>query len=259
MYAGLWHAGLLRKAAAVAGATAWAPGDAAVALGVLFDPSDISTLWKDTAGTTPVTADGDLVARMNDKSGNGFHVIQATSGARPIYRAGTGGKHYLEGDSARWLETSTTNVLTNANGEWTGGVAINFDTNTGSQHILSRDDGTTRVSSLFNAAGVPNSLNFYASGNSTETGPAITATTANTLIERTSVTEQELFVNGVSDGSTDTSFRGNPLATASKLAVMGQIGGFNMIDGKFFAGAIYLGLLGSADRALFNTWLAGKM
>jgi hypothetical protein len=41
------------------------------------------------AGTTPVASDGDLVYQWNDQSGNGYHLVQTTSGDRPIYRPGT--------------------------------------------------------------------------------------------------------------------------------------------------------------------------
>ena len=54
--------------------------------GVWYDPSDKSTLFQDVAGTIPVTKDGDPVALMRDKSGNGNHATQSVSTARPIYR-----------------------------------------------------------------------------------------------------------------------------------------------------------------------------
>jgi hypothetical protein len=53
--------------------------------GVWYDPSDLTTLFQDTAGTTPVTAPGDTVALMLDKSGRGNHATQATAAARPTY------------------------------------------------------------------------------------------------------------------------------------------------------------------------------
>jgi hypothetical protein len=65
--------------------------------GFWLDPSDISTLFQDSAGTTPVTADGDPVGRISDKSGRGNHFIQATSAARPTYRV-SGGVHWLDLD-----------------------------------------------------------------------------------------------------------------------------------------------------------------
>lgn len=53
-----------------------------------YDPSDISTLWQDSARTTPVTASGQPVGAMDDKSGNGRHLLQATAAARPTYLSG---------------------------------------------------------------------------------------------------------------------------------------------------------------------------
>lgn len=72
--------------------------------GAWYDPSDLSTLWKDTAGTIPVTSDGDLVARIDDKSGNENHLTQPTSGMRPLYKT-NGTLHWLlfDGtDDALW-------------------------------------------------------------------------------------------------------------------------------------------------------------
>jgi len=64
-------------------------------LGFWFDPSDLSTLFQDAAGTIPVAADGDPVGLMLDKSGNGNHAIQTISGRRPIYRT-DGALHWIE-------------------------------------------------------------------------------------------------------------------------------------------------------------------
>lgn len=65
--------------------------------GAWFDPSDLSTLWQDSARTTPVTTDGDPVGAMDDKSGNGNHALQATAAKRPVYKT-AGGLHWLEFD-----------------------------------------------------------------------------------------------------------------------------------------------------------------
>ena len=53
--------------------------------GAWYDPADLSTLFQDTAGTTPVTAVEQAVALMLDKSGRGNHASQATSTKRPRY------------------------------------------------------------------------------------------------------------------------------------------------------------------------------
>lgn len=52
--------------------------------GVWFDPSDLSTLFQDSAGTTPVTAVEQPVGRILDKSGRGKHATQSTTPARPV-------------------------------------------------------------------------------------------------------------------------------------------------------------------------------
>ena len=67
------------------------------ALGFWFDPSDLSTLFQDAAGTIPVTADGDPVGLMLDKSGNEYHASQSVSGRRAVYRT-DGALHWLESD-----------------------------------------------------------------------------------------------------------------------------------------------------------------
>jgi hypothetical protein len=50
--------------------------------GVWYDPSDLSTMFQDTDGTTPVTAAGQAVALLLDKSGRGNHATQAITAAR---------------------------------------------------------------------------------------------------------------------------------------------------------------------------------
>ena len=65
--------------------------------GAWYDPSDLSTLFQDAAGTIPVTATGQPVGLMRDKSGRGNHASQATAASRPIFRD-VGGLRYLECD-----------------------------------------------------------------------------------------------------------------------------------------------------------------
>ena len=60
-----------------------------------YDPSDLSTMFQDSAGTTPVTAAGQTVARINDKSGRGNHLTQATAASRPQYQIDANGLPYL--------------------------------------------------------------------------------------------------------------------------------------------------------------------
>jgi hypothetical protein len=62
--------------------------------GGIYDPSNMATLFQDSAGNTPVTAHGDPVGRMNDISGNGNHLVKATAGERPLFQI-EGNKKFL--------------------------------------------------------------------------------------------------------------------------------------------------------------------
>lgn len=82
-------------------------------VGAWYDPTDIGTLFKDVAGTDPVTADGDAVALMLDKSGNGKHMLQATSGSRPLYKIDLNGKPYLyANDPDSWMSCANFDLTT---------------------------------------------------------------------------------------------------------------------------------------------------
>ncbi len=63
-------------------------------LGAWYDPSDITTLFQDAAGTIPVTGTGQPVGLMLDKSGQGHHASQTTAASRPTYTE-SGGLQYL--------------------------------------------------------------------------------------------------------------------------------------------------------------------
>lgn len=54
-------------------------------LAVWYDVSDITSLFQDSAGTVPVTANGDPIGRLTDKSGNGNHGTQTTAASCPTY------------------------------------------------------------------------------------------------------------------------------------------------------------------------------
>jgi len=73
-------------------ASLFAAGEA----GDWFDPSDLSKMWQDTAGTTPITADSQTVARIDGQEGV-VSLRQVTAASRPQYKT-SGGLHWLQFD-----------------------------------------------------------------------------------------------------------------------------------------------------------------
>ena len=83
--------------------------------GVWFDPTDISTLFQDSAGTTPVTAYGQKVGRILDKSGNNNHAVQANTALQPTYQIDNEGNPNLTfSGSYTQLVTPSINFTTTA-------------------------------------------------------------------------------------------------------------------------------------------------
>ena len=76
--------------------------------GFWYDTNDLTTLFQDAAGTTPVTAAGQPVGLQLDKSGNGNHRFQTVAASRPMLRLNaTTGFHYLETDGSEdWMRTN---------------------------------------------------------------------------------------------------------------------------------------------------------
>lgn len=79
--------------------------------GVLYDFSDLSTLFQDSAGTIPVTDSGQSVGFVLDKSGNGNHLFQTDSAKRPILQRDDNGRLYLLfNGSTTFMKTNTINA-----------------------------------------------------------------------------------------------------------------------------------------------------
>lgn len=89
-------------------------------VGVWYDPSDLTTVFQDSAGTVPGAVD-QPVGMIKDKSGNGKHATQSVAANRPILRK-SGAYYYLEFDGTNdFLVTSSINFSgTDKVGIWAG-------------------------------------------------------------------------------------------------------------------------------------------
>jgi hypothetical protein len=79
--------------------------------GFWLDASDLSTMFQDTAGATPVTTDGQSVKRWVDKSGQGHVFTEATN--PPTYRT-DGSKHWVQFDGVNDKLGEGASNMTNA-------------------------------------------------------------------------------------------------------------------------------------------------
>jgi len=78
--------------------------------GLWLDASDTSTLFQDSAGTTPVTSSGQPIGLWKDKSGLARDFSQATSGNRVTYDTSTKGA--LQLSSPTYLQASAASLGT---------------------------------------------------------------------------------------------------------------------------------------------------
>lgn len=108
--------------------------------GVWYNPADFSTMFQDAAGTTAVTAVGQPVGKILDKSGRGNHATQATATSRPILQQDSGGRYYLAFDGVDdWLSTPSIDFTgTDKMTVWAG-VRKLSDAATGVLYELSAD------------------------------------------------------------------------------------------------------------------------
>lgn len=107
--------------------------------GIWIDPQDLSTMFQDTAGTVPVTAAGQKVARINDKSGNGNHLTQSTSANQPFLRH-DGTNYYLElvGSTPTYLLAPNTNQLAPRTNSLLMVAGTRFTSPSTSQYLVAR-------------------------------------------------------------------------------------------------------------------------
>ncbi|TPM33742.1 hypothetical protein FJ955_03100 [Mesorhizobium sp. B2-2-2] len=149
-----------------------------------YDVSDLATLKQDSGGTGAVSADGDPVGFIGDKSGKGHHLRQATSGARPTLRI-SGPLKWLEFTTNKFMLESITSFVPvlgtylgaacKPQDNVTGGIIAALDQTSPSsvQFVISRSGGNA-ISANYcgfddqSAASIsgPNNINMYADAQS---------------------------------------------------------------------------------------------
>lgn len=70
-----------------------------------LDPYASNTLFQDSTGLTPVTADGQSVGKWLDRSGRNCHASQSNNSLRPVFRS-SGGLKWVESNGSQYLSVS---------------------------------------------------------------------------------------------------------------------------------------------------------
>jgi hypothetical protein len=247
-------------------ATLFASGE----VGAWYDPSDITTLFQDSAGTTPVTAAGQSVGRMNSKGG-GVHHLTATGTARPVYQVDGSGFPYLQGNGTTSRMATASGVDLTAATRLFYSAAVRVE-GTGNQAIFSNNSaGTSRFVLLYlaGASPVPRASLSTSGGDTQITVPAKGAApylAVNSMLLDTGGASSNARVvlrqDGVvpaqtvaSAGGTGGAFSNQPFSLFSASSA-GDLFNFN---GRFYGGVIRAALTSDADALACEEYLAAKM
>lgn len=213
--------------------------------GFAYDPNDLTTMFQDAAGTTPVTGAGQPVWHILDKSGNNNHAFATSSATRPILRkSASTGAYYLEFDgsddflvtnSIDFTSTDELNLFAGLRRSSTPsaiGMVLELSYNAGASHNI----GTFYLSSPDNMTKL-NSIAFVSKG---------TNLSRATILD---YTEPSVVVSAQAKISTNTkTVRLNGVNWASSISNQGT--------GNYGNHPLYIGRRGG-DRSPFNGHIYG--
>ncbi|MES2904145.1 MAG: hypothetical protein V4696_08175 [Pseudomonadota bacterium] len=250
---------LFRRGASGLGRTAFGGGGGAfdpatITPSFWYDPSDLSTLFQDTAGTTAVTTHNDVVRRINDKSGNGHHqlVVGAGSGGFMQYKT-SGGLHWLENQGVDYFNiagpfgTISEGTVAMAARKLSGSNAKMFElaksNGWGAQHWSDDNhyfdvngfSGANRISGATAASGVDYVSSFDNS---------VTNSRSFIRVDKTQV---------ASDASGESS------TTTGDFTLMANEGGGNVFNARFYGAIGKIGtVMTPTELGNVETWLGAK-
>lgn len=212
-----------------------------------YDPSDLSTLWKDTGGTDPVTAAGDAVARIDDKSGNGNHLTQATAANCPLYQVDGNGNPYLLFDGADDVVNATI----------TGFTTLPFDVIVAIRMVAWSNDGRVMRNGLTALRMRPTIPSLCVSTGTTDvvTNDTLPVGTNGVVTARHVANASKLAIN---DGAYVTGDAGATAPTAAFSLGAGSSTGAAPSNIRFYGGILKSGTLSDPEIASIRRHLGGK-
>jgi hypothetical protein len=220
-----------------------------------YDFSDASTVFEDTARTDAAEAD-DAIAGVTDKSGSGNHLVQATAGNRPIWKAniqnGLSIARFDTNDD--WLERAASVITGDATivaVVWAGGDGSTHEILPFSQR--SSSSGTPIRAQLRLASSVADDIDVFAdfrndANQLTSSGSTTTDHNARWMLVTAtwSGTTQTLY-EGLSQLDQDTNTGG---AVTTDTAYVGTRQGAYVLGGDLGEALVYNRALSADERAI---------
>lgn len=230
------------------GAAPFVPSDV-TGLTTWWDLSLLSTLWQDTARTTPVTADAQAIGGITDRSGQNFH----HSEVGPVYKANIqNGKSVgrLNGTNQRFILPSPPAIGTND-----FYMLFAFKVNTiaaGNTAIFSYSLGSYVGCLFFNAAGTITTYN-----TTFRSFTHLTLGTGNHVLEfRREGGIYKLILDGVEDSDT---YSAAGISMPTPTLVIGNIGGVaNRLSGDLWEYLLYSGCPDVTNRGKIRDYIVEK-
>ena len=227
--------------------------------GAWYDPSDMTTLFQDFAGTIPVTALGQPVGLMLDKSGRGNHAFQMTTTKRPLWQQDASGFYHLLFDGIDdFLTTATINFSSTSQASIFSGIyqldttqsiftELSVSANNNSGFYLGASiSGVGSVNTAFRTNSTGGTISTIASARAT---PVKSVTSCYFISGGASFNGPEL-IGCKTNGVSETGYAGFPQTPAAPFGNYPLFIGSRAGTGLFFKGRIYSEIIrGAASLA----------
>ena len=226
-----------------------------------WDVSDLTTLWQDTARTTPITADGQTVACIDDKSGNGHNLLQSSATLRPLFKT-SGGLNWLlfDGVDDSLVMTANTATLTDTH-EFTFCGRFTAPASGSSGGMISHSNGAAGVAdaemAIYNGAGTVRMRTRYPSLDTFSTGAVLTADADAVFAQgKFGFSDTRQYINGAQSGATITTT--TTASTSPRSYRLGRhTNAAQFLSGRCH-GVLVTPVLSAAQRASLTTWIGAK-
>lgn len=213
-------------------------------------------LYQDSAGTIPVTADGDPVGYMQDLSGNGNHAIQATSGSKPLYRT-DGTLHWLEYDGFDdGIHSTTTDFMAGTQSSHVFASSLN------SEEVVYKNPAGTGYGDFTLRIGITSLFRIYNGLSATvgfltqRTDSALRVLSGYVIGDSAYTWQDGVLVDSKSPLAAALNFADQN--AGQRLDIGSTSGNSNFSSGKFFGLVITNNVLSAADREKTEEYLANK-